>query len=141
MQKITRFTVSILLVMVFLFSLTACGENGEKGIWDAALYIKDTTLGEGATTFKVEVTADDKTVTFTVNTDEKTVGAALLKEKLIEGEQGQYGLYIKKVNGMTADFNTDKAYWAFYVDGEYAISGVDTTDIDKDVTYQLVYSK
>ena len=78
---------------------------------------------------------------FTVNTDKETVGEALLEHELIAGEDGQYGLYIKTVNGITADYDVDQSYWAFYADGEYAMAGVDMTEIDEDVTYQLAYTK
>ena len=84
---------------------------------------------------------EGQTITFTVKTDAKTVGAALLENALIAGEEDTYGLYIKKVNGITADYDTDKAYWAFYVNGEYAMSGVDSTNIDESAVYSLVYSK
>ena len=70
-----------------------------------------------------------------MHTNEKIVGDALQKLGLIEGEEGQYGLFVKKVNGITADYDVDKTYWAFYVDGEYAMSGVDTTEIEKDKEY------
>lgn len=142
MKRTIKSTVSIALVIICLFSLAACGKSVDKaGLWENATYLKDTQLGEGAKTVVVEVKAAEQTVTFTVKTDEKTVGAALLENKLIAGEQGDYGLYIKTVNGITADFDVDKSYWAFYVDGEYATSGVDTTDIQEGVTYQLAYTK
>ena len=48
---------------------------------------------------------------------------------MIEGEDGPYGLYVKTVNGITADYDKDGLYWAFYVDDAYAISGVDKTAI------------
>ncbi len=141
MQKTMRSALAVLLVVVCLLTATACGAEKEADLWDTAAYTKDTTLGDGAKTVKVEVKAEEKTVTFTVKTDEETVGAALLAHNLIAGEQGDYGLYIKTVNGITADFDKDQHYWAFYIDGEYAMSGVDTTAIDEDVTYQLAYSK
>ncbi len=134
-------TVSLVLAFVVLLTFAACSAKEADGLWKTATYTADTTLGDGAKTIKVEVKAEDKTVTFTVKTDATTVGAALLEQKLIAGEDGAYGLYIKTVNGITADYETDKAYWAFYVNGEYALSGVDTTDIDESVTYGLVYSK
>ena len=56
---------------------------------------------------------------------------------MIEGEESEYGLFIKKVNGIEADFNKDKTYWAFYINDEYAMSGVDTTDITENDTYSL----
>ena len=67
---------------------------------------------------------------FEIHTDKQTVGQALLDCQLIEGEEGQYGLYVKTVNGITADYDVDATYWAFYVNGEYAMTGVDITDIN-----------
>ena len=64
-----------------------------------------------------------------------TVGAALLSLGLIAGEDSEYGLYVKTVNGVTVDYDTDGKYWAFYVDGEYAATGVDSTDITAGATY------
>ncbi len=140
-MKTTLKAISLVLSLVVLLSFTACGAQKTEGLWKDATYTTDTTLGDGEKTVKVEVKAEDKVVTFTVKTDAKTVGAALLENALIAGEEGTYGLYIKKVNGITADYDTDKAYWAFYVNGEYAMSGVDSTNIDESAVYSLVYAK
>lgn len=134
--------ISIALVIICLFSLAACGAKVETpDLWKDALYQEDTTLGEGAKTMVVEVKAEGKTVTFTVKTDKDTVGAALLEQNLIEGEESAYGLYVKKVNGMLADYDVDQTYWSFSVNGEYATAGVDTTTITEGVTYQLERTK
>ena len=140
--------ISLALLILCLFSFVACGANeteqpavSETGLWANATYTQDTSFGEGANAVTVEVKADDRTVTFTVNTDQTTVGAALLEHDLIAGDESEYGLYIKVVNGITADYDVDQSYWAFYIDGEYAMSGVDTTDITEGATYQLVYTK
>ena len=79
--------------------------------------------------------------TFNLSTDKSTVGDALLEEGLIEGEPGAYGLYVKKVNGIVADYDIDKTYWAFYVNGEYAFSGVDTTPVEEGATYSFKVEK
>lgn len=134
-------SVSLVLAFVLLLSFTACGAQKADDLWKDAAYTADTTLGDGAKTVTVKVEANDKTVTFTVKTDAETVGAALLENSLIAGDESEYGLYIKKVNGITADYDTDKAYWAFYVNGEYAMSGVDSTNIDESAVYSLVYAK
>ncbi len=142
MKKTMKSTISVVLVIFCLFSLAACGRSVEKtGLWENATYLQDTTLGDGSKSLVVEVKAEEQTVTFTVKTDESTVGAALLEHKLIAGDESQYGLYIKVVNGITADYDVDKSYWAFYIDGEYATAGVDSTEIKEGVTYQLAYSK
>ena len=77
----------------------------------------------------VVVDVDGNETSFEVATDKTIVGDALLQEGLIEGEDGPYGLYVKTVNGITLDFDTDGKYWAFYVNDQYASSGVDTTKI------------
>lgn len=87
-------------------------------------------LGEGATAFTFTVTYKDGTTDrFEIHTDEKTVGSALLKVGLIAGEDSAYGLYVKSVNGVTADYDKDGVYWAFYENGTYASKGVDQTDV------------
>ena len=75
------------------------------------------------------------TATTTDDTDEKTVGAALQKLGLIAGDDSEYGLYVKTVNGVTVDYDKDGKYWAFYIDGEYAQTGVDSTDVTAGSTY------
>lgn len=99
-------------------------------------------VGEGATIFQFTVEDLDGNVSkFEIHTDEATVGAALLKEGLIEGEEGPYGLYVMKVNGIEAIYEEDGSYWAFYENGEYGMTGVDQTDIDPDVAYSFVQTK
>lgn len=135
-------TVSIALLFICIFSLVACGNSVDKtGLWENATYLQDTEFGEGAKTVTVEVKVEEQTVTFTINTDKKTVGEALVENKLVEGDQGAYGLYVKKVNGITADYDIDQSYWAFYINGEMAMTGVDSTDIDENAIYRLEYTK
>lgn len=101
-----------------------------------------TILGEGATQFTfLVVDADGNETAFEIHTDKEIVGEALLELGLIAGEDGDYGLYVKEVNGITADYNVDGTYWAFYVNGEYAVSGVDTTTIEADASYAFKVEK
>lgn len=97
-----------------------------------------TEVGEGSTAFAFQVVfADGSRQEYTVKTDSATVGEALQSAGLIDGEQSEYGLYVKTVAGQTLDYDADGMYWAFYVNGEYAISGVDTTDIDTGSAYEF----
>lgn len=89
----------------------------------------------------IVVDKDGKETSFSISTDKATVGDALLEEGLIEGENGAYGLYVKKVNGIVADYDIDKTYWAFYINGEYAMSGVDATEIVEGATYSFKVEK
>lgn len=95
-------------------------------------------LGEGETVFPLTVTdGEGKSAAYQIRTDETTVGAALQALGLIEGEEGAYGLYVKTVCGITADYDADGSYWAFYIDGEYASTGVDSTEIVPGCSYAL----
>lgn len=142
MKQIIKSTVSVCLALVFIVCLVACGNTVDKeGLWENATYLKDKEFGKGEKTAVVEVSVGEQMVTFTIHTDKDTVGEALLEHDLISGEEGAYGLYIKKVNGITADYDVDQSYWAFYVNGEYAMSGVDMTDIVEGDTYRLEYAK
>ena len=116
-------------------------EHAEFDLWKNAKYVSDTELGEGATKLTVQVKAEDHQITFTIHTDKTTVGDAMMEYGLLEGEQQTAGMYLKKVNGITADWDADQTYWAFYIDNEYAMTGVDHTDIQEGVIYRLERSK
>ena len=159
MKNAVKSILSIFLSLVMILSFAACRKSAEKektqestsavqtteqsesGLWKDAVYAQNKEFGEGKTTVKVEVKADDKSVTFTVKTDKEILGDALLDNKLIAGEESEYGLFVKTVNGITADYDKDKAYWAFYKDGEYMNTGVDGAKIADGEHYELVYTK
>ena len=139
-MKKTAALLSVLLLAA-IFVLTACNTVDAEGLWENATYRRDMEFGKGATTVYVEVKAGDNSVTFTINTDKETLGDALIEHDLISGEEGQFGLYVKKVNGITADYDVDASYWGFYKDGEYMLTGVDTTVIADGEHYELVKAK
>lgn len=96
------------------------------------------TLGEGATQFTFTVVdTDGNEVTATVNTDAKTLGEALLDLGVIAGDDSEYGLYVKTVNGTTLDYDTDGKYWALYIGDQYATTGVDSTELEAGATYSF----
>ena len=148
MKKITALLLALMLSFTLIL-LPSCGEDETTDStestaadpWDSATYKENTTLGTGAKTFTLQVCAYDKTVSFTVKTDKETVGEALSELNLIEGEDSAYGLYIKKVNGILADYDVDQTYWAVYINGEYAMSGIDTTNVENGATYKLSREK
>ena len=147
--------LSLVLLIIMMISLCSCDlfaqtttttfvpevEGQVPDFWQNATYKKDTELGVGSKTFNFIVDAEGYAIKFTIHTDEETVGAALLSLGLIAGEDGQYGLYVKTVNGMLADWDVDQTYWSFYENGEYAMSGVDTTVITEGYTYSFVRTK
>ena len=134
-------TLSISLLLIFMLCLTSCNTVDAEGLWESATHRRDMTFGNGAKTVTVAVKVEDKSVTFTVKTDEEYLGDALIAHELIEGEEGPYGLYVKQVNGITADYDVDASYWALWKDGDYCSYGVDTAPIADGDVYEIVYTK
>ena len=141
MKKIITSTVSLLLALLCVVCVVSCNTVDATGLWENATYRRDMEFGKGAKTVVVEVKVEEQAVTFTVKTDKNTVGEALQEHGLIDGEESAYGLYVKAVNGITADYDVDQSYWAFYINGEMAMTGVDTTEITAGAVYQFVYTK
>ena len=135
MRKHTYFKKALLICLCLVLTaatvlaMTACKKDDPND--------RDTAV---SFTLKV-VDLDGSETTTEITTKKWTVGAALLDKEIISGEEGQYGLYVKTVNGITADYDVDQTYWAFYVNGEYAMTGVDKTEITDGATYTLQKTK
>ena len=154
LKRLALLILCVVLVAAMALMTTGCKNATEETpeTTEVTTTAQDTTvaedsedgnvLGEGENqfTFKVVDGEGNETV-FTVNTDKTIVGEALLDLGLIEGEDGDYGLYVKKVNGILADYEVDQTYWAFYVNGEYAMTGVDTTEIENGAEYSFKIEK
>ena len=138
-SKVVLSILALVLIVAMALSFSACGNN-DGNTTTTTTQASGESKKELSFTFKV-VDLDGTEKSFDIKTDAKTVGDALVAEKLISGEQGDYGLMVDTVNGIKYDYNADGAYWAFYVNGEYAMSGVDTTDIVDGTTYSFVATK
>ena len=105
----------LLLALIMVFTLAACSAK---------------------TSFTVVTTdLDGKETTHEIKTDAATVGEALIEEGLLKGHTTEYGLYVDEVNGIALDWEKDGKYWAFYINGEYAMTGVELTPIVEGETY------
>lgn len=98
-----------------------------------------TSQGDKAFTVTV-VHGDGTSKDFTYQTNEEYLGAVLLAEGLIQGDDGEYGLYVNTVDGETADYAANGSYWALYVGEEYATTGIDTTPVHDGSVFRLVYT-
>jgi predicted small lipoprotein YifL len=138
-KKHFRSVISMVLIAAMVLTFAGCGQK-------QAQESPETTQNHQEVvekSFVFEVTDLDGTKTeFSVKYDtETTVGEALIKENLIAGENGPYGLMVDTVNGQKYDYNEDGVYWAFYINGEYAMTGVDMTPIQDGETYSFVATK
>ena len=138
MKKVFSLTLALLML---LCCFTACGNTNSSDPWASATYKENKEFGEGEKTIELEVIVNDHKVTFTIHTDATLLSDALLEHKLLEGDPGDYGLYVKKVNGIQADYDKDQAYWGLSIGGEYAMTGVDGTEIVDGGHYEFTYTK
>lgn len=150
MKKLT----ALLLALVMVLSLAACsGGTDETTAPPETTAPAETTeapsgnsdvtvLGEGDTVFSFTVVdLEGNETAFEIHTGKTVVGEALEELGLLEGEEGAWGLMVNSVNGIAADWDADGTYWAFYINGEYAMTGVDVTDIDTTAAYSMVLTK
>jgi hypothetical protein len=75
---------------------------------------------------------------FELTSSEEFLGAALVAEGIIV-ESDSPGMY-NTVDGETTDYSKDQSYWGFFIDGEYAMEGMNTTPITEGGQYKLVYT-
>lgn len=147
-KKIVLRILCMMFIVAMAFTTVGCktesngGNNPPQTEAQGIVETENTVLGEGQTTFTfVVVDKDGNETNFEIHTDKTIVGEALLEVGLIAGETSEYGLFVKTVNGITADYDVDQTYWAFYVNDEYAMAGVDTTAIEEGVTYSFKVEK
>lgn len=96
---------------------------------------------EGTKSFTLTVVhSDGSTKDFPFTTDKEYVGEVVQEGGLVTGVMGDYGLYIQNVDGETAIFEENGAYWAFYEGDAYAATGIDQTPIQDGAVYKLVYT-
>ena len=98
--------------------------------------------GTGAVSFCLTVTDLDGTQKeFVVKTDKKNVADALVEVGLVSGENSEYGLYIKVVNGITADYSVDGSYWSLLVNGEMSMVGASSVSVAEGLRVELKKTK
>ena len=106
------------------------------GLW----YFTRPETQAGDKTVVVEVVhGDGNSREFTCQTDEEYLGALLLEEKLAEGEEGPYGLFITTVDGETAQ-DSLRQWWCITKGGERVDTGADTTPIGDGDHFELTMS-
>ena len=142
MKKLLSFIGCIVLTAAMALCMIGCNDTNQDRVTEPTVFSDGQSLGQGAQTFTLVVEElDGSKITAQISTDKATVGEALLELGIIKGENGEYGMFIKAVNGSPYDYNKDGAYWCLYIDGQYALSGVDQTQIIPGTTYTLKAEK
>ena len=100
---------------------------------------------EGAKSYTVEVVTSDGTTKAYEGTTDAEYLSGLMDELQAEGDfsydgtESDYGLYITAINGETADYSADGAYWSIYVNGEYGQYGADQQPVADGDSFRFAY--
>ena len=123
-KTITKRAAALVLALMMCAAVFAgCSKGGGNG-------------GEKKSVTVTVTHKDGSAKDFTYETTEEMLGPVLEQEGLIEGEDSQYGLFIKTVDGYTAD-ESNQEWWNLTVDGESAMTGIDSTPIEEGKKYGL----
>ncbi len=141
--RLVSFILCGVLMAALALTLVGCDDkNTPADTSVSAETVAPTVLGTGSTVFTFTVAdGEGRETVYEIHTDKALVGEALLELELIAGDPGPYGLYVKTVADIRADYDKDGTYWSFYMNGKYATSGVDTTTITPGATYSFRVEK
>ena len=117
MSKSQKTSIALLAVLLLLLVVFAAVHF---------VLLPEPVEGEKAIVF--QVTGHEGTKNFDFRTNAETLADALMEQKLIDAEEGPYGLWVTAVFGETAD-SAKNEYWMFYKDGTELSTGVSETYI------------
>lgn len=120
-RNIIAAAILIILVVAALLIYNTCKPVGQEG--SKALVV-------------TVVHGDGTSKEFRIATDAEYLRGALEEQKLIEGSESEYGMYVTVVDGETADESLQQ-WWCFTKDGEMLMTGVDTTPIADGEHYEI----
>ena len=122
--------VGLLVVLIAAFALIY-GAFSEKPV-------------EGSKAITIEVINQaEESKEYEVKTDAEFLRQAMEEAEGLEfsGQESEYGMMVEVVNGESAVYDKDKAYWSFLVNGEYCMNGIETQPVEDGDAFQIVYTK
>lgn len=88
----------------------------------------------------IVVHADKSEKRFSYTTAESYLDKVLLAQGLIPAGNIVDGMFTV-VDGEEASWQKDKAYWALYIDEQYALVGICDAKVEDGAVYKLIYTK
>lgn len=98
---------------------------------------------EGSKTITIQIVDDQQKLTsYETHTDAEYLRQAMesCKGLTFIGSEGPYGLMLQTINGVTADYDKDQAWWSIYVNDELANYGVDQQPVADGDIFRLEYT-
>lgn len=119
--------------MIILIAVLAVIAVGMFGLYQT--FMPKGEAGEKTLTVTV-VHGDKSEEQFTYHTKEAYLGPVITNSGLVEGENGDYGLFIKAVDGETAD-DSKQQWWCITKGGETVNASADQTPIEDGDQFEL----
>ena len=98
---------------------------------------------EGSKEISIEVVnSKGESKVYELKTDALYLREAMDEAKGLEysGTESEYGLMVEVVNGETAIYSDNGAYWGFFVNGEYCNYGIETQPVEDGDEFQIIYT-
>lgn len=127
-KKIIAGVVAVILVVIMAVVYANFGEKAVEGSKDITISV---------------INSKQETEKYELSTDAEYLRQAMDEADGLEytGTESEYGLMISAINGEVAEFNTNNAYWSFYVNGEYCNYGIDTQPVNDGDDFEIVFTK
>ena len=110
------------------------------GVFAGVWYVTKPETQVGDKTITVTVYNKDSERVFEIDTDAEMLRGALDQIDLVQGEESKYGLFIKTVDGYTAN-DAAQEWWCVTKGGEDVYTGVESTPIADGDAFEIVYTK
>lgn len=129
-SKAKKIIVAVFAVILVVVMAVVYIQFGEKAV-------------EGSKNITISVVDSQQEVTeYELSTDSEYLRQAMEEADGLEfsGTESEYGMMVEVVNGESAVFATDGAFWNFYVNGQYCNYGIDTQPIADGDAFEIVYT-
>lgn len=126
----TKKTLGIVIAVVLIAAVVVTG----------ILLQPKTQKGSKNITIEVVNSAAESTV-YSVATNAEYLEQAMEEADglTFSGTEGEYGMMVETVNGETAVYDTDGAYWRFFVNGEDCNYGISEQPVADGDAFRIVY--
>lgn len=98
---------------------------------------------EGSKSITIEVVnSQGESKVYELTTDAEYLAQAMDEAEGLEytAVDSMYGLTVQSVNGESAVYEVDKAYWGFYVNGEYCNYGISQQPVMDGDAFKIEYT-
>ena len=117
-SRLTSLALAFVLCLFSVLQFTACGEEKDGGEADSGSAVRVTLSVTGA---------DGEEKRYPVTAREGDTLLTAMRQAGILEDGGIRDGMVYTISGETADYGADKSYWAFYMNGEYMMTGAGET--------------